>query len=149
MTHQDERTYPPSGLADPQGTWFTRPEGHLCLWVPLKAPSLNQLKNMHRHAYKDTRDDWQWMVEAALPRIDLPLTPCSVVYERRYARAQHQMDIDNLYASAKIPLDALQRAGVLEDDAPDLVTSLTAMQSEVKTETQEGTLLIVDPIISD
>lgn len=102
--------------------------------VPLLAPSLNGSKGlirMHHHAYKRERERWVMEILAAtLPRDRRDHSPCHVTITRFYC--PHPLDYDNLYASAKLPLDALRHAGLLADDDPDCVLGLVMHQVRVK-----------------
>lgn len=52
--------------------------------------------------------------------------------------------IDNLYAAAKVPLDAMRRAGVLPDDNPEIVYDLRCRQTPVKRRKDQHTTIILE-----
>jgi len=104
------------------------------------APGLNELMRMHYHAYKIVRDRWTVMTRlyAGPPR---RIESCEVEIERRYARLP--LDVDNAFASAKIPLDAMRHAGVIAEDDPNTVTALRMKQTKVDTVAEEKTIIKV------
>jgi Holliday junction resolvase RusA-like endonuclease len=108
----------------------------MTLTIPSLAPGMNTLLRMHFRSYGKIRDTWQTQIRAAAgtKRFD---GPCSVSIVRYYA--SNAMDLDNLYSTCKIPLDALVRAKVLNDDNPDAVADLTCKQVKVATRKEERT----------
>ena len=116
--------------------------------IPLLAPGLNGsngLIRMHWAKYRETKATWvQWMavskhkpfVRASDGEIRAHGTPSprwpleegvTVKITRHWCRGS-EMDIDNLYATAKIPLDAMRTAGIIAEDDPAVVTSLVMAQ---------------------
>lgn len=112
------------------------------LRIPALAPGLNGPKGlvrMHHHAYRKVRDAWCALILAATtPAERRDHAPCAVTITRRVVQ---RMDVDNAYATAKVPLDALRRAGLLSDDAPECVTSLTVREERVGTRGECGTVI--------
>lgn len=112
----------------------------LLISIPELAPGLNGAKGlmrMHHHAYKAVRDRWTWEIKAAAN--GHRFIRCSVEIERHYAT--HAMDADNLYSTAKAPLDALRHANIIPDDDPESVASLVVMQTKVATKKEERTTI--------
>lgn len=110
--------------------------------IPMLAPGLNGDKGlirMHFAAYKKVKDSWTWALKAAT-REKAPI-PCSIVIERYYA--VHAMDVDNCYATAKLPIDSLRAAGILTDDDPSCVSSLQVRQMKVGSKKEERTRIII------
>ena len=110
----------------------------LTLDIPRLAPGLNALRGMHYHTYRKLRDVWQALVRASAGRSRFK-GRVRIAIERRYAR--NPLDLDNLYASAKIPLDALQRAGIIPNDNPEILVSLSCTQRKVPKTSMEGTTI--------
>ena len=105
------------------------------------APGMNVLMRMHFRTYGKIRDKWQLMVRAAFGITRFTL-PCDVHITRFYATTP--LDPDNLYASAKIPLDALVRAGILANDNNDCIASLKVEQFKVPTKKREATEIHIE-----
>jgi Holliday junction resolvase RusA-like endonuclease len=119
-------------------------EARLRIRIPALAPSLNGSKGlmrMHHRTYSKVRDAWTWDAKAAVSTCDapLPVPPCRVEIVRHYA--SHPLDLDNLYAACKVPLDALRKAGVLRDDDPDCVTDLRCRQRKVAARKDQQTII--------
>lgn len=111
--------------------------------VPLLAPGLNGPKGlirMHFAAYGKVKDTWTWHLKSH-PKSPAP-EKCSIVIERYYC--SQPMDIDNLYSTCKIPLDAMKAAKMIVDDNPHCVTSLRVLQFKVATRKEERTHIIVE-----
>lgn len=118
----------------------------LTLSVPVLAPSLNTLLRTHYRDRGRDRDKWTALLRhVAGRRRSAP--PCAVAIVRRYA--SRPLDLDNLYAAAKVPLDALVRAGILPDDDPTCVASLTCTQEKVPTRLEQGTTITLRPITAE
>lgn len=116
--------------------------------IPMLAPSLNGSKGlmrMHWAAYRKVRDLWTTSIITVRyqPFADAPMMPqypveeCEVEITRYYAT--QPLDLDNLYAAAKVPLDAMRKAGVLVEDDPSVVTSLNCRQFKVPKKDQQKT----------
>lgn len=108
------------------------------------APSLNGdrgLMRLHWTDYITLRERWIWLVrEKGVPQ---RIYPASVQIVRFYAR--NPLDLDNLYAAAKVPLDALCETGWLRDDDPDSLVSLNCTQHKVDTLDEERTQITITP----
>jgi Holliday junction resolvase RusA-like endonuclease len=87
------------------------------LWVPCRAPNLNDLiraHGRHHHAYDKLKKDWAKLV-AMCVRGAPQLGRCSVHFE--LVEPSTRRDPDNIAAGAsKLVLDGLVKAGVLEGD---------------------------------
>ena len=90
-----------------------------------RPPGLNEIKGMHFTAYKKVRDKWQMRIASGIPRSLIIPTPCRLTMTVFTALP---MDWDNACACAKIPLDALQRLGVLAEDNPEHITNFLPLQ---------------------
>ena len=105
------------------------------------APGLNSrngLMRMHYHAYTALRNKWQVLVRS---QVGVPALVADRVHVTITRRTRRKMDVDNLYASAKIPLDAIRKVGLIRDDDPDTVVSLT-MRQELKYDGSNTTIEI-------
>jgi len=103
------------------------------------APGMNKLKRMHWAVYKKTRDKWQTLVrsQAGTRKVS---GPCTVQITRYQSGTQ--LDPDNLVSSAKIPLDALVRSKVIEDDSSEHITlSVTAIR--IKSRKDQRTEIVI------
>ena len=112
------------------------------MFIPMLAPGLNGGKGlirMHFHAYGKVKEAWIWAIKEQT-RVKASV-PCEIHVERRYAT--HAMDLDNLYSTLKVPLDALRAAGVLIDDDPNCVENVSIKQVKVKTRKEEGTFISI------
>ena len=68
-------------------------------------------------------------------------TPCSIhVHSRRYRLA----DADGI--SAKAVLDGLVHAGILQDDSPEYVQSVTYSQEKIPKSQNEETVITITPV---
>lgn len=104
------------------------------------APGMNTLLRMNIHTYKRERDKWQVMVRSAFGTHKI-IGKCEVHIARFYAT--NPMDLDNLWSTCKIPLDAMVRAGVLPADDPQCVTTLKCEQFKVPTRNREATEITI------
>ena len=105
------------------------------------APGLNSrngLMRMHHRAYTALRNKWQVLVRS---QVGVPALVADRVHVTITRRTRRKMDVDNLYASAKIPLDAIRKVGLIRDDDPDTVVSLT-MRQELKYDGSNTTIEI-------
>ena len=114
----------------------------LKIQVPLLAPGLNGPKGlirMHFATYAKVKDVWTWHLKKE--RHKAP-DVCAITIERYYC--SQPMDIDNLYSTCKIPLDAMKAAKIIVDDNPACVASLRCLQFKVKTRKEECTWILVE-----
>jgi len=88
-----------------------------------RPPGLNELKTMHYRSYAQVRYSWEMRL-LGLGVAHIP-TPCELEFTVLSANA---MDWDNACSCCKVPLDALQRIGRLENDSPSHIVRFTARQ---------------------
>jgi len=119
----------------------------LRFFLPLKPPGLNGPKGLMRMHYRERvrlTEVFDLAVLAALPSRNLIPGPVRVTYTVHYARQPR--DPDNLAASLKFPLDAVVKAGVLEDDGPHVVAELVTRQIKVPRVKDEGCTLEIEQL---
>lgn len=110
--------------------------------VPEVAPSLNRLMRMHWAARRKLLKKWEVILWAELYRIgahDFRYKGKVTVQIMR--RSHHMMDADNLHGAAKLILDSLKTAGVIEDDSPEHINLICEQESG-----QIGTTIRVIPL---
>jgi Holliday junction resolvase RusA-like endonuclease len=116
--------------------------GAMKINLPL-APSQNQLLRMHWAKRKKRQKDFEWLIVQAVGnwrcRAPVPvLDGVHITITRKSCGVEP--DPDNLTASAKLILDALQRVNVIKDDSPKSI-SLKVMWEKAKKKTDQGTLV--------
>lgn len=99
--------------------------------VPEVAPSLNRLMRMHWSARRRVLKKWEWIVYAEVYRIGGPvaLKYHGKVRVQIMRRSNHRLDPDNLHGAAKLVLDALKTAKVIEDDSPAHIELICEQES--------------------
>lgn len=112
-------------------------------------PGLNGRKGLLRMHWKlrqQLNQRWYWLVLNALngkrPDAFSETRPCNVRATRHDCRP---MDWDNFGASLKPVLDGLIKCGVLEDDGPGVVRSLTLHQVHVQHKNASRLVLQIIP----
>lgn len=117
----------------------------MTLTIPELAPSLNGangLMRMHWGKRKKLLVKWQYLImESAAGKKHKG--PCSVRIVRYYA--YRPLDNDNLYAAAKIPLDALRKQGIIADDDTSTMRSLQCEQVKVSKKIEQRTEITITP----
>jgi Holliday junction resolvase RusA-like endonuclease len=108
--------------------------------LPL-APSQNQLLRMHWAKRKKTQKDLQWLIVQQVGNRSSALRGVHVAITRKSVGVEP--DPDNLTASAKLILDALQRVNVIKDDSPKNI-SLKVMWEKASKKTDQGTLVEIE-----
>ena len=103
--------------------------GMIEIQVPEVAPSPNRLMRLHWAARRRLLKKWEWIVFAEVYRMGGPL---AIKYHGKLAvritrRSRNALDQDNLVGSAKLVLDALKNAKIIEDDSPEHI-ELTCVQ---------------------
>jgi len=114
--------------------------------IPRLAPSLNGSKGlirMHWAEYKRVRNMWTLEVRAAAGIGRRPLDRFTCHITRFYCPTA--LDLDNLYAAAKVPLDALRHSSIISEDNPEALISLTCNQERVATKKEVRTEIILVP----
>lgn len=91
--------------------------------VPAVPPSLNEIIRMHWSDLRKKKKAWATLVRSQ--QREGVHTPVQFTY---HMARPGLLDMDNLYGSSKILIDALVRAGVLPDDDPQCVASIEASQ---------------------
>jgi len=111
------------------------------------APGLNGsngLIRMHFRSYGKVKDRWQLLLREAAGTRRAP-DPCHIHMHRYYCG--QPMDIDNLYSTCKIPLDAMRAVKIIREDDPSVVSSITMTQSKVAKRTEQRTVITITPSI--
>lgn len=120
-----------------------------------KAPSNNTIKKMHHQKYKKLRDEWSWLIRAAIKKIPKkPIGACVIMVESRLIQL---MDWDNCYGGLKPILDCLvvptktspSGLGIIIDDNPTIVRHLSAVQTKVSTKKEEGITISIYEVLND
>jgi Holliday junction resolvase RusA-like endonuclease len=111
--------------------------GAMKINLPL-APSQNQLLRMHWAKRKKRQKDFEWLIVQAVGNWHSVLDGVHITITRKSCGVEP--DPDNLTASAKLILDALQRVNVIKDDSPKSI-SLKVMWEKAKKKTDQGTLV--------
>ena len=106
------------------------------LFIPRTVPSLNKWDNLSISTKKKIKDDWLKEFLAQRPFPLRTLTKCRIEITRGYVR--HPLDPDNLIS--KPLMDALTKAGMIEDDNPKVVISYETNQRKQK-QKDVGTLI--------
>lgn len=111
--------------AEQMNAWGQQGALKYAFTLPSETPSNNQIKGMHFHAYKTTRNKWRKLVLAALQNVkpEQPLEKAALVVTRHCAGG---LDWDNAYGGLKPMLDCLVSAsmrnpdglGLIKDDNP-------------------------------
>ena len=91
-----------------------------------RPPGGNELKSLHYREYKSIRDAWQLALRDCNVVVKTPCELTVTVY------SSGKMDLDNAAGCAKIPLDCLQRLGILEEDNTDHITKLTVLHEKCR-----------------
>jgi len=91
--------------------------------VPVLPPTTNELMRMHWSKRHKRTKGWKRAIKAKSP--DSIHTPVHLDFE---LWTSGRRDVDALYTSAKMPIDGLVAAGVLPDDDPQCIASMSATQ---------------------
>ena len=108
--------------------------------LPL-APSQNQLLRMHWAKRQKRQKDFEWLIVQQVGNRRSVLNGVHVTITRKSCGVEP--DPDNLTASAKLILDALQRVNVIKDDSPKNI-SLKVMWEKASKKTDQGTLVEIE-----
>lgn len=111
--------------------------------IPELAPGMNVLMRMHFHTYADLRNKWQTMLRVGFGT--KRFKGASEVLIVRY-HCGTPMDLDNLWSTPKIPLDAMVRASILPGDDPGCVAALKVEQRRVPTRKEVRTEITVEEL---
>jgi len=97
-----------------------------------RALTLNKERTLHRMAraaiVKDTREAFGWMAKAqGFPKFEAAhITATPLAKDKRW-----RQDVGACMPSAKAAIDGLVDVGILPDDNPDYVKSLTFLPAEI------------------
>lgn len=102
-------------------------------------PSLNKWQRMHWGKRSKIKEQWIWLIKEQKPKKH----PESVhiTYTRVSSR---KMDLDNVGGSFKAIGDALVKCGIIEDDNPDIVKSLTLKWEKAKSQKEQYSLIEIE-----
>lgn len=100
-------------------------------------PTPNQYARMNRYKRVNLKDEWARLVQSKTR--DHIRTPCAVRVLR--CTVGRPLDVDGLYGTLKVPLDAMVRAGVLPDDDPSQVARVSAEQEAVGKKEDQRTVI--------
>jgi Holliday junction resolvase RusA-like endonuclease len=87
------------------------------------------------------KDQWQWLIKAEKP--DKHDGAVNITYTRV---STQPMDLDNVGGSFKAIGDALVKAGIIEDDSPDIVQSLTVQWQKAESQKQQRSIIEIEDI---
>ena len=96
---------------------------------------------MHWAKRKKTQKDFEWLIVQQVGNRRSVLNGVHVTITRKSCGVEP--DPDNLTASAKLILDALQRVNVIKDDSPKNI-SLKVMWEKASKKTDQGTLVEIE-----
>ena len=108
--------------------------------LPL-APSQNQLLRMHWSKRKTKQKEIEWLIVQQVGNRSAAVCGVHVTITRKSVGVEP--DPDNLTASAKLILDALQRVNVIKDDSPQYI-SLTVKWERAKKRVEQGTVVTIE-----
>lgn len=112
------------------------------------APGPNGTKGlirMHWTQYMKLLKRWTMDLRSQRPGSFDPIQHCDITITR-YHTGHGIRDIDNLYASCKVPLDALQHAGWIEEDDVDHIHELRVRQVRVGKREEQKTLIHIQEV---
>ena len=93
---------------------------------------------MHWAKRKKKQKEFEWLIVQADGNSNSALVKSEITITRKSCGVEP--DPDNLTASAKLILDALQRTNIIEDDSPQNI-SLKVMWEKAKKRVDQGTLV--------
>lgn len=98
-----------------------------------------------RHAYRRSRDQWQWTVTAArlAQRIPVAQAKRRVTIRRIIGYRQREFDLDNLVGGCKPLVDALVRDGLLVGDRRD---QAEISYEQVKVDGGRGVVVVLEEL---
>ena len=111
--------------------------------LPYLTPGLNGKEGLirqHFHSAGKAKEKIAWDIRAQRPPNLRPIAePVRVTYIRY---ASHLMDWDNACSSFKHIGDALQKAGVLADDSPEVIAEFVPVQVKCKMKDRRTEIII-------
>lgn len=105
------------------------------------SPGLNEWQRMHYRNRMKVKEQWQWLIKAEKP--DKHDGAVGITYTRV---STQPMDPDNNAASFKPIADALVKCGVIEDDSPDIVQSLTVQWQKAESQKQQRSIIEISDV---
>lgn len=99
-------------------------------------PSRNVQDRKHWRFTHDMKNRWKFLIQEKIGTDVQAIEPCDITVTFRVMR---EMDGDNKKARLKIPLDALQRAGVISNDNEATIGDPVVKQEIVKHLKDQGT----------
>ena len=117
--------------------------------IPIATPTNNYLKGMNRFVYKSLREKIAWMVASEVGmNCGEPVEICDIIITRYGSRL---LDWDNCYGGIKPLMDCLVTStgknpnglGIILDDNPQVVITLTMHQEKCKRSEERTTVKIL------
>ncbi len=117
--------------------------------IPKATPSNNKIKGMNRFEYKKLREEFFWLVKSHAPSVDKPIQKCDLIIKRYGSRL---LDWSNAYGGIKPLEDCLviqsksspNGLGLIVDDNPNCVLSLTMHQQKCKRNEERTIIKIIE-----
>ena len=118
------------------------------LEIKALAPGLNemfQLQSTHWSKLEKVKRNWHLLLIEARGRARFTFKQFEIEIDRY--TASKLMDLDNLYSTPKVPLDAMKRANIIVDDDPNALTKLIIRQHHVKKRAYQRTVIKIKGIV--
>lgn len=101
----------------------------------------NGIRNAHYHQLNNQKKEWVWLVRAENPKKHEGRVKVS------YTRiSTSPMDLDNVAASFKFVGDGLVGCGVIADDSPDILTSLSVNWEKAESVKEQGVRVVIEDV---
>ena len=104
-------------------------------------PSLNKWQRMHWGKRKKVKEKWIWLIKEQKPKFHSGSV--RITFTRVSTR---MMDFDNIGGSFKPIGDALTKCGVIEDDNPKVVESLTLFWEKSKKQKDQHVIIEIEDV---
>jgi hypothetical protein len=122
----------------------------LTITIPAIAPSANAFyAGMHPMKRRKLADQWHnlvgWCLEDQKVASYTLGYPVRIVCRCYFAAGDRRVDADNLFPTAKLIVDSLVRARVLENDSPRYVASLVLIPERTSL-TECYTMVTIEPV---
>ena len=117
------------------------------IFLPEIPPGLNGPKGLirnNRWALGEVKNRLTLLTLASLPSRDPIPGPVQVTCTTFYAKLPR--DWENAACAAKYPMDAIVRAGVLEDDNPTVIPCMIHKQTKVRSLKDQGYLIEIETL---
>lgn len=99
-------------------------------------PGLNRWQRMHWGKRSKIKEKWQWLIKEQNPQKHA--SSVNITYTRV---STQPMDLDNVGGSFKAIGDALVKGGIIEDDSPDIVQSLTVQWQKAESQKRQRSII--------